>query len=117
MRHRVTGRKLDRPSGHRQALFRNQVMDLLRYGAIVTTEAKGKEVRVIAEKVITWGKEGGLDARRRALAFMYDEEVVDKLFSEVAPKFGKRSGGYTRLIKLGRRLGDAAPLVKLELVE
>lgn len=117
MRHKVAGRKLDRDSGHRQALFRNQVTDLIKHGAIVTTEAKGKEVRGLAERIITLGKEGSLGARRQALAFIYDEGVVDKLFGEVAPRYAQRPGGYTRLVKLGRRVGDAAPMVKLELVE
>ena len=117
MRHKVAGRKLDRPSGHRRSLFRNQVTDLLGYGKIVTTEAKAKEVRGFAEKMITLGKAGTLPARRQALAFIIDKKVVEKFFDTLAPKYAERAGGYTRIIKLGPRLGDGAATVQLELVE
>ena len=117
MRHLVSGRKLDRSSGHRQALFRNLVTDLLRYDALTTTEAKAKEIRPFVERMITLGKRGDLSARRQALAFIYDEKVVDRLFSEVAPRYQDRQGGYTRLVKLGPRLGDGAAMVRLELVK
>lgn len=117
MRHKVAGRKLDRSSGHRRALFRNQVTDVIKHGAIITTEAKAKEVQGLVEKVITLGKSGSLVARREALAFLYDDKTVEKLFSEIAPRFIKRAGGYTRITRLGRRLGDGALLAKLELVE
>jgi large subunit ribosomal protein L17 len=117
MRHRVAGRKLSRNTSHRLALYRNQTTDLLRYGKIVTTEAKAKEVRSFAEKMITLGKAGDLNARRQALAFINSEDVVKKVFDEVAPKYADRAGGYTRMAKLGTRLGDAATMVKLELVE
>lgn len=116
MRHRVSGRKLGRRSSQRRALYRNQVTDLLRYGKIVTTEAKAKEVRALAEEMITLGKAGDLSARRRALAFMTSEQVVRKLFRETAPRYAGRTGGYTRIVKLGPRQGDAALLVQLELV-
>lgn len=116
MRHKVTGRRLGRSSGHRKAMFRNLVTDLLDYEKIVTTEAKAKEVRGLAEKMITWGKHGGIDARRRALAFIYDKKVVDKVFDYIAPRFAERPGGYTRITKLGPRLGDGANMVQLELV-
>lgn len=116
MRHRIAGRKLHRPTGHRLALYRNLVTELLRREHIRTTEPKAKEVRGLAEKVITLGKRGTLHTRRQAAAFVYDPEVVDKLFRELAPRYQERSGGYTRIIKLGSRLGDAAPLVQLELV-
>jgi len=116
MRHRVAGRRLSRPSGHRRALYRNLVTDLLRYGKIVTTEAKAKEVKAMAEKVITLGKKGSLHSRRQALALVLDKKVVEKVFAELAPRYTQRPGGYTRLAKLGQRLGDGAPLAKLELV-
>ena len=117
MRHRITGRRLGRSSGHRRALYRNLVTDLLGYEKITTTEAKAKEVRGLADKMITLGKKGGLHARRQALAFVLDEKTVDKVFSDLAPRYAERSGGYTRLVKLGPRLGDGAPMVRLELVE
>ncbi len=116
MRHRIAGRKLSRSMGHRRALYRNLVTDLLRYEKIVTTEAKAKEVRSLAEKVITLGKEGSLHARRQALSFVLDKSVVDKVFGDVGPRYAERHGGYTRLTKLGPRLGDGAPMVQLELV-
>ena len=117
MRHRVDGRRLGRPTGHRVAMYRNLVTDLLRYDKIVTTEAKAREVQGMAEKTITLGKRGSLHARRQALAFVTDKKVVGKLFDEIAPGYADRPGGYTRLIKLGPRLGDAAPMARLELVE
>ena len=117
MRHRVNGRKLGRSTGHRVAMYRNLVTDLLRYEKIVTTEAKAKEVRGMAEKTITLGKNGSLHARRQALAFVTDKKVVAKLFDKIASRYEDRPGGYTRLIKLGPRLGDGAPMAQLELVE
>jgi large subunit ribosomal protein L17 len=117
MRHNVAGRRLGRSSAHRKALYRNLVTDLLNYEKITTTEAKAKEVRSLAEKMITLGKEGSLHARRRALAYILDEKIADKVFVNLAPRYAERPGGYTRIIKLGPRLGDGAPMVKLELVE
>ena len=117
MRHNVAGRKLGRPSGHRRAMYRNLVTDLLGYGKIVTTEAKAKEVRGLAEKMITLGKTGGLHSHRRALSFIMDKKVTEKIFTELAPRYAERPGGYTRIIKLGPRLGDGAAMVQLELVE
>ena len=117
MRHRIAGRGLGRPSGHRRALYRNLVTDLLGYEKITTTEAKAKEVRGLADRIITLGKKGGLHARRRALTFVLDEKTVEKVFSDLAPRYAERSGGYTRIVKLGPRLGDGAPMVRLELVE
>jgi large subunit ribosomal protein L17 len=111
------GRGLGRSSGHRRALYRNLVTDLLGYEKITTTEAKAKEVRSLADKMITLGKKGSLHARRQALAFVLDEKTVEKLFADLAPRYAERSGGYTRLVKLGPRLGDGAPMVRLELVE
>ena len=116
MRHRFAGRKLSRPTDHRLALYRNLATDLLRYEKIRTTEAKAKEVRELAEAMITKAKDGSLHARRQVLAVLYDPKVVDKLFATLAPRFQDRPGGYTRIIKIGPRKGDAAPLVQLELV-
>jgi large subunit ribosomal protein L17 len=116
MRHKVAGRSLGRSTGHRKALFRNLVTDLLDYEKIKTTQAKAKEVQGIAEKMITLAKHGGLDNRRRALAYIYDEKVVDKLFADLSTRFAERAGGYTRITKLGPRLGDGAEMVYLELV-
>lgn len=117
MRHRVAGRKLSRETSHRKMLFRNQVTELLRHGKIVTTQAKAKEVRPLAEEMITLGKDGDLHSRRQASEFITDRRVVKKLFDEIAPKYENRRGGYTRMFKLGRRLGDGAPVARLELVE
>ncbi len=117
MRHKVAGRKLGRASGHRRALYRNLVTDLLGYEKIITTEAKAKEVRGLAEKMITLGKDGDLHSRRQALAFIIDNKVTDKVFAELAPRYAKRPGGYTRITKLGPRLGDGAAMVQLELVK
>ena len=117
MRHRVAGRSLSRATGHRRAMFRNLVTDLLSYERITITEAKAKEVQGIAEKMITLGKKGGLGARRQVLAFVYDRLVVDKVFNDLAPRFAERPGGYTRITKLGPRLGDGATMVQLKLVE
>jgi len=117
MRHRVAGRKLSRPTDHRLLMYRNLVTDLLRYEKIVTTEAKAKEVRGLAERMITLGKNGSLQARRQALAFVTDKKVVSKLFDELGPRYVDRAGGYTRITKLGPRLGDGAPMAQLELVE
>jgi large subunit ribosomal protein L17 len=117
MRHRVAGRNLSRSTEQRWALYRNQVTSLLDHERITTTEAKAKEVRGLAEKMITLAKDGGLASRREALAFVTDKRVVDKLFAEIAPSYADRNGGYTRLLKLGPRAGDSAPMVKIELVK
>ena len=109
-------RKLGRPTAHRKAMLRNQVTDLLREGRITTTITRAKETRRMAEKMITLGKRGDLHARRQALAYIYDEDVVTKLFDNIAPKYAERSGGYTRILKLGPRQGDCAEVVFLELV-
>ena len=113
MRHKIAGRKLGRSTGHRKAMFRNLVTDLLDYEKITTTEAKAKEVRGLAEKMITLGKDGSLPSRRRALSFLMDKKVAEKLFDELATKYAERPGGYTRIIKLGPRLGDGAAMVQL----
>ena len=109
-------RKLGRDSAHRKAMLRNLVTDLLREGRIQTTEFRAKEARRQAEKMITLGKRGDLHARRQAMAYIYDESVVTKLFEEIAPKYADRQGGYTRILKLGPRRGDASEVVFLELV-
>ena len=117
MRHKVAGRRLSRPTAHRMAMYRNLVTDLLNYGKITTTEAKAKEVRGLAEKMITLGKKGELHSRRQAFSFIMDKKVTEKVFAELAQKYAERPGGYTRIIRLGPRLGDGAPIVQLELVE
>lgn len=116
MRHRKKGRQLGRQTKHRWALFRNLVTSLLDHERIETTEAKAKEVRGFTDRMITLGKEGTLPARRRALAFLRSKEVVSKLFSDVAGRFQNRPGGYTRMVKTRRRIGDAAEMVAIELV-
>jgi large subunit ribosomal protein L17 len=114
MRHLNSGRKLNRNASHRKALFRNMVLSLIRYGRITTTDAKAKELRRFADKMITLGKQGDLNARRLAFAFMQSRDAVKKLFDEIAPQFKERPGGYTRVIKFERRRGDAAPLSIIE---
>ena len=117
MRHKVAGRNLGRSSSHRRALYRNLVTDLLSYEKIATTEAKAKEVRGLAEKMITLGKAGDINSRRQALAFIFDNKVTGKVFNELATRYADRPGGYTRILKLRPRVGDGANMVQLELVE
>lgn len=117
MRHRVAGRKLDRRSEHRLALFRNQVAELIDHEKMVTTVAKAKEVKGIAERVITLGKAGDLSSRRQAMAFVTQEKVVKKVFDDLARRYATRPGGYVRLVRLGTRRGDAAEMAQLQLVE
>jgi large subunit ribosomal protein L17 len=116
MRHRNKGRKLNITDSHRKALFSNQAVALFRYEGIQTTLAKSKELRVIAEKLITLAKRGNLHARRQAARTIRDHEVLKKLFDEIGPRYLDRNGGYTRIIKLGPRFGDAAPMAYIELV-
>ena len=104
-------------ASHRRAIYRNLVTDLLGYGKITTTEAKAKQVRGLAEKMITLGKKGSLHCRRQALAFIFDEDIANKVFTDLAQRYAERPGGYTRITKLGRRLGDGANMVQLELVK
>jgi len=99
------------------SLYRNLVTDLLKYEKITTTEAKAKAVRSQAEKMITLGKRGGLHCYRQALSFIVDKSVAEKVFTELAPRYAERPGGYTRIVKLGHRIGDGAPMVQLMLVE
>ena len=117
MRHHKTGRKLGRDSAHRKALYANLASSLFEHGRIRTTEAKAKEVRAIAEQLITLGKRGDVHAHRQAVAFLRSKEIAHILFAEVAPRFADRPGGYTRVVKLGPRQGDAAPMAYLELVD
>ncbi|MGI9953037.1 50S ribosomal protein L17 [Moorellaceae bacterium AZ2] len=109
-------RKLGRRSDHRNMLLRNIVTSLLREGRLQTTEPRGKELKRIADKMITLAKRGDLHARRQALAYLMDEDVVTKLFKEIGPRYADRQGGYTRVVKVGYRRGDGAPLVLVELV-
>ena len=117
MKHARSGKKLGRDSAHRKALYSNLAGALIEHGRIQTTEAKAKAVKPFAEKLITLGKRGDLAARRQALAHLRSQFVVHHLFAEVAPRFSERPGGYTRIIKLGPRQGDAAEMVYLELVD
>ncbi len=109
-------RKFDRRSGHRRAMLRNLATSIILHGKISTTEAKAKQVRGITEKMVTLGKRGDLHARRLALAYLLDETAVKKLFDEIAPRYAERPGGYTRLLKIGMRRGDAAAVAVLELI-
>jgi large subunit ribosomal protein L17 len=117
MRHRVDGYKLGRLTQHRWAMFRNMLVALFRHERITTTEAKAKAVRGLADQMITLAKRENLHARRQVLSMVPDTEVVGRLFDTIAARFADRNGGYTRIIKAGRRRGDGAPLALLELVD
>src|SRR5215510_12183699 len=117
MRHRVAGKKLGRSPAHRRALFRNLVSALLEHEVVRTTDAKAKELRRWGDRMITLGKQGTLHARRRAATIVVGGKVLKKLFDEIAPRYASRNGGYTRVVKLGVRHGDAAPLSIVELVD
>jgi large subunit ribosomal protein L17 len=117
MRHHRSGKKLGRDASHRKALYSNLTGALIEHGRIRTTEAKAKAVRPIAEQMITLGRRGDVHARRQALAYLRSQDVVHKLFSDVGPRFADRAGGYSRIVKLGPRPGDAAPMAYLELVD
>ena len=117
MRHGCTGRQFGRNSGHRKALLRMLVTSLLKNEKIETTSAKAKEIRPLAEKMITLAKRGDLHARRQALSFIHDESVVSSLFSQIGPRFASRNGGYTRIVPTRNRPGDAATMAVIELVE
>ena len=116
MKHRKTVLKLNRTSSHRKAMFRNMVTSLFKHDKIKTTEAKAKGLRGIADKMVTLAKRGDLHARRQVLAFIREKDVAHTLFNEVSEKFNSRQGGYTRIIKLGPRKGDVAPMVQIELI-
>lgn len=117
MRHSKTGRRLGRKTSHREAMFRNMVTSLLNHEKITTTDAKAKEIRIVAERMITLGKRGDLHSMRLAASVIREKAVVSKLFSTIAPRYKDRPGGYTRIVKLGIRQGDAAPTSLIELVE
>lgn len=117
MRHRTAGRHLGRPTAHRVAMYRNLVTDLVRYEKITTTEAKAKEIRPMAEKMVTLARRGDLHARRQALAFIYDTKVVKHLFDNIAPRMKDRPGGYLRITKLEPRKGDGAAMATIEFVD
>ena len=117
MRHQKTGRKLGRTSSHRKAMFRNLVTSLIEHEQIQTTDAKAKELRRFADRMVTLGKRGDLHARRQAAAYIRKRSVVTKLFGEVAERFKERPGGYTRIIKIGQRHGDAAKMSLIELTD
>ena len=110
-------RKTGKTSSYKKAMYRNLVTDLLGYEKITTTQARAEQVRGLAERMISLGKRGGLHSRRQALSYIYDKSITDKVFSELAERYAERPGGYTRIIKVGRRLGDGAPMVQLELVK
>jgi large subunit ribosomal protein L17 len=116
MRHRKAGRKLSRTTSHRLMMLRNMVTSFFEHERIETTEAKAKEVRSLAERLITLGKKGDLHARRQALKIINSKKVAHKLFTEIAPRFADRNGGYTHTFKTRNRLGDAAPLAIIELL-
>lgn len=123
MRHRIAGRILGRDAGHRKALFRNLIRELYLHGRITTTEAKARAIRGEAEKLITKAKRGIADggnrvhAQRQVVSYLNDKTVAKKVFDELAPRYAERNGGYTRIIKLGKRMGDAADMAVIELVE
>lgn len=123
MRHRISGRTLGRDSGHRKMLFRNLIKDLFIYERIQTTEAKARAIRSDAEKLITKAKRGlgangnRVHAQRQVVAYLDDKDVTYKVFDELAPRYADRKGGYTRMLKIGKRQGDAAEMVVLELVD
>jgi large subunit ribosomal protein L17 len=117
VRHHRAGKKLGRDASHRKALYANLAGALIEHGRIKTTVTKAKAVRPIAEQMITLGRRGDLHARRQAMAFLRSQEVVHKLFAEVAPRFKARPGGYSRIVRIGPRPGDAAEMAYLELVD
>ena|ERR687888_1335042 len=117
MAHRIDGRKLSRKRGPRLSLYKNLTVSVLRYERVQTTEAKAKEIRGRVERMITLAKRGDLSARRRVISELPDEPlVIDKLFDEIAPKYADRQSGFTRIVRIGQRKGDAAEIVQLELV-
>lgn len=117
MRHGIRGRKLNRTKAHRRALFANLAANLIKHEQIKTTLPKAKDLRPVVEKLVTLGKKGDLAARRQALAFLYDDAIVKKLFDVLGKRYASRNGGYLRIIKAGYRYGDAAPMAIIEFVE
>jgi len=116
MRHGKSGRKLGRTASHREAMLRNMVTSFLKYEKITTTDSRAKELRKVAEKIITLGRRGDLHARRQALSFVRDREVVGKLFNELSTRYRDWTGGYTRIVKMGNRTGDNAPMSIIEFI-
>jgi large subunit ribosomal protein L17 len=117
MRHRLSGRKLNRTSAHRRAMFDNLCHALLKHEQITTTLPKAKDLRPVAERLITLGKRGGLHARRQLIATLQDAEIAQKVMTTLAERYKSRAGGYTRIVKAGYRYGDAAPMAIIELVD
>ncbi len=117
MRHRLSGRKLNRTSSHRKAMLSNMAVSLLTHEQITTTLPKAKELRRVADRMVTLGKRGNLHARRQAASYLGDDEAVSKLFSALAERYKDRPGGYTRVLKAGFRYGDASPMAVIELVD
>ena len=117
MRHRISGRKLNRTSSHRKAMFGNMACALIKHEQITTTLPKAKDLRPVVEKLVTLGKRGDLHARRQAIRVLGDEKIADKLFTTLAERYAKRAGGYTRVLKAGFRYGDSAPMAVIEFVE
>ena len=117
MRHRVHGRKLGRTTAHRKALFRNQLIALFTHERIITTVAKAKELRPVAERMVTLASSGSLPARRRVATMVPDKATVKRLFEEIVPRFGDRAGGYTRIVRVGPRRGDGAELAVIEFID
>ena len=117
MRHRKSGRKLNRTSSHRKAMFANMAAALIKHEQIVTTLPKAKELRAVVDKIITLGKRGDLHARRQAISKVRDVDMVKKLFDVLGPRYKERNGGYTRVLKAGFRFGDNAPMAVIELVD
>ncbi|EKD50821.1 MAG: 50S ribosomal protein L17 [uncultured bacterium] len=117
MRHQVAGRKLGRTTAHRLAMFRNMLASLIQHGRIKTTLPRAKELRSLADKIVTLGKENTLHARRRAFDFLRDRKAVVRLFNDIAPAFSGRMGGYTRIYQLGSRVGDAAKMAMIEFLQ
>ncbi len=116
MRHRVKGRQLSRNSSHRRAMLRNMATSLFQHERVVTTQAKAKELRPYAEKLITWARRGDLHARRQVERVIKDRKVAGRLFGEIGPRFAGRPGGYTRIVKIGHRSGDGAEIARIELL-
>ena len=117
MRHGVVSRRFDRPIGYRQMMFRNLVTEVLDHEKVKTTEPKAKAIRSMVDKMITLAKTGDLHARRQAMSFIVEKRVTDKLFADLGPRYAERHGGYTRIVKIGMRVGDGASMVQIELVK
>ena len=117
MKHRIKGKKLNRTSSHRKALFKNMAQAIIKHEQITTTLPKAKELRPFVEKVVTLGKKGDLSSRRKAMSILQDEKMTKKIFDILADRYSERNGGYTRIIKLGNRYGDNAPTAVIEFID